>query len=63
MEREKELKVKQLLEQQKKIQLDRDEEWRRITEAFKAELEQERLRIEEANRLLDEERIRFEFEK
>ena len=40
-----------------------DEERRRITEAFKAELEKERLRIEEANRLLDEEWLKYEFEK
>ena len=51
------------MEMQKKIQQDRDEEWRWITEAFWQELEREWEKIEEANWMLEEERIRYMNEK
>lgn len=51
------------MEMQKKIQQDRDEERRWITEAFWQELEREWEKIEEANWMLEEERIRYMNEK
>lgn len=51
------------MEMQKKIQQGRDEERRWITEAFWQELEREWEKIEEANWMLEEERIRYMNEK